>query len=50
MLAHVQTWVLSDNQDGYQDGRHLSVRTCGHICISFIKLSRKFEYVFFFNE
>ena len=49
MLAQVKTWALSDNEDGHKDGRHLSVCTCGHICISFIKLSPKFEYGFFYE-
>ena len=25
-----QNLALSDNQDGHQNGRHLSVYTCGH--------------------
>ena len=29
-LAQVLIWALSDNQDGCQNGRHLSVYSCGH--------------------
>ena len=55
-----QTLGLSDNQDGHQNGRHLSVYTCGnsnlviyhsisskfHIWSTFIKLLIMSEYVF----
>ena len=29
-LAQVGIWALSNNQDGRQNGCHLSVCTCGH--------------------
>ena len=32
MLAQVRTRVLSHNQDGHQNGHHVSVCTCG--CLS----------------
>ena len=57
-LAQVRILDLSDNQDGRQDGRHLSVYICGHsnlviyhpssskfqIWITFIKLLFMSEY------
>ena len=59
-LAQVLIWALSDNQDGCQNGRHLSVCTCGHsnlviyhpisskfyIWTTFIKLLFMSEYGF----
>ena len=58
--AQVLIWALSDNQDGRQSGRHLSVYTCGHsnlviyhpisskfyIWTTFIKLLFMSEYGF----
>ena len=29
-LTQVLIWALSDNQDGHQNGRNISVCTCGH--------------------
>ena len=59
-LAQVLIWALSDNQDGHQNGPHLSVYTCGHsnlniyhpisskfhIWTTFIKLLFMSEYGF----
>ena len=60
LLAQVRTWALSDNQDGSQNGCHLSVCSCGHsylviyhtisfkfhIWTTFIKLLLMSEYGF----
>ena len=59
-LVQVRIWVLSHNRDGRQNGRHLSVCTCGHfnvvnyhpisskfhLWITLIKLLPKFEHGF----
>ena len=59
-LAQIRIWALSNNQDGCQNGRHLSFCSCGqdhlvmylsisskfHLLITFMKLSPKFKYGF----
>ena len=43
-LALFRIWALSDNQDGRQNDRHLSVCTCGHSnLVIYHRVSSKFH-------
>ena len=49
-LALLRIWALSDNQNGHQNGRHLSVCTCEHSNLVIYHLVFQILYMDYFHQ